>query len=307
MSVDFVNKSRGHSSWGAALDKLPTSDGDMLTMGDMLPLVDMLATGDVQPSGDMMTTGGMSVVEDVLTAEDVLTNDVCVWHMIANACDTLTATRLLIAHYGRKVLSRQQTGISLPSSWGDERGEMHADTAARFKRNVCCAVWFECACRIEALPIKDKTKLAVMRLNEQKLCLYARRVDEEGNKIDDQKVLYNVMCTRYKTESYRYHPGVSVVGEYEGDALYIDRLFVELDEETHRSYAAWKMANDALDEDCFDDGGAYAHMQGFQAEFSFDDQRRIPYLVPAFGFMDSGHCIARSAQFSTPNPFLLST
>lgn len=135
----------------------------------------------------------------------------------------------------------------------------------------------------------------LLRLLAADTRLYARRVDEDGNKMDDQLCLYKVRLVDYATGMYRYSRGARVVGQRSLDMVCLDRIFV----------VAPHVLAGFQDVDDFDDDGARVQMLRMQDRFDEADRALLGALRPVFGFLDGGHVIARSSQCVVVNPRLV--
>ena len=146
-------------------------------------------------------------------------------------------------------------------------------------------------------------RATLARLLKHEVYVYARPLDEHGKKVDEKLRLYRATVVSYSSFPYRYHKGVSVQGEYEAHNVDLTRVFVALDDASLHAYKTWMEAGSATPQDTqFDDAGSKSILGRAVDRFEPADRSKLDRLVPLFGYMDSGRCLARSSQMSVFNP-----
>ncbi len=151
---------------------------------------------------------------------------------------------------------------------------------------------FAANCRIMKL---DETKRrSLSNLLNADVRMYARRINERGNKVDNELCLYKVRIVDYDAGRYRYSMGARVVGQHRLDCVHLDRIFA----------VAPDLLADSCDEDTFDDNFAQSRMLRVRDMFVERDRSILDDLRPVFGFMDAGNVLARSCQSVVVNPRL---
>jgi len=167
------------------------------------------------------------------------------------------------------------------------------------------------ACYMESLRAREPAwKLSILqRLLDVDMYVYARSVDEHGNKVNDRLRLYKVRLLNFTSSSYRYGYA-RVAGEYNASDVKLRRVFGVPVPGSESGSGDKRQAEDVSDDETdsgeFDDDGALAQLCNlndlFASEAPHGDRFFIPSLRPMFGFRDQGNVWARSAQPVAVNP-----
>lgn len=228
-----------------------------------------------------MNDGGMTTV----SLDDL--HD-CLGIVVLQHCDPLSALRVCIATRWRLTTLDEQVKLRL---CGDDS---NIDLVSF--RIVCEA--------IDSLP-DGIWKRNLIHLLRRKVYVYARPLDRDGKKIDGKLRLYQTTVVSCVTAPYRYHPGVTVWGDYKASRVDLKRFFVSYDVKTRSLYNNWRKCEQNKTKDYFDDACTIETLEYYKDHFDGSDVQILEHLVPLFGFIDSGMCIARSAQSVALNPFVL--
>lgn len=151
---------------------------------------------------------------------------------------------------------------------------------------------------------KEEKDLDIGRLNRKPVYVSARATNEDGTKNDEEMKLYEIRIVDFASGPFR-HSSVEAKGEYEHTSINPSRVFVEANEGVITSSKRTRDYVLARHPQVFDDDGALSALMAKRKMFSEEDKRKLDSLAPAFGFMDQGNVMCRSAQNIVVNPFVL--